>query len=146
MRISVLNGPNLNLLGTREPDVYGATTLADIEATCRAAAARCGAALEFRQTNHEGELVEWIQATRTGADGLVLNPAAYTHTSIAVRDALIASETPCIEVHLSNVHARESFRRRSMISDVALGVVCGLGAQGYVCAIDALAALVTPAR
>ncbi len=136
--IHVLNGPNLNLLGTREPGVYGAATLADVEALCAAEAERHGLALNFRQTNSEGGLVDLIQAAR-GARGLVLNAAGYTHTSVAVRDAVAAIGTPTIEVHLSNVFAREPFRHHSYLSAVVRGVICGLGPQGYALAIAALA-------
>lgn len=136
------------MLGAREPAVYGATTLSDVETLCHARAAELGAELDFRQTNHEGELVEWIQSTRTGyahaADGMILNAGAYTHTSVAIRDAISASETPCIEVHLSNIHAREAFRHTSYVSDVAVGVIVGLGPQGYLCALDAFAARLRP--
>jgi len=136
----VLNGPNLNLLGTREPAVYGAGTLADVEAACRARAEAAGFdGFEFRQTNHEGVLVDWIhEAGRRGA-GVVLNAGAYTHTSVALHDAIKGSGARVIEVHISNVHARESFRHHSFISPVAAGVIVGLGPLGYLLAIDALA-------
>ena len=138
----ILNGPNLNLLGTREPGIYGSLTLADIEANCRDKAAMLGfSAVEFRQTNHEGELVDWIQeAGRRGA-GVVMNPGAYTHTSIALHDAIKGTGVPVIEVHISNVHARESFRHRSFVSPVAAGVIVGLGPLGYTLALEALAGL-----
>ena len=142
----VLNGPNLNMLGKREPHIYGAQTLADIETLCRKRAETVGAAIEFRQSNHEGALVDWIQEAGTNADGLVINPAAYTHTSIALQDAIRASGLPTIEVHLSNIHARESFRHRSYVSPVALAVICGLGAKGYGMAIEALALHVKEAK
>lgn len=129
--ILVLNGPNLNLLGTREPATYGYETLADIAQLCADTAAECGLTLEFRQTNHEGELLEWIHAARGRCAGIVINPAAWTHTSVAIRDALVASECPVIEVHLSNVHKREPFRHHSFVSSIAVGVICGLGSQGY---------------
>lgn len=138
-RILVLNGPNLNMLGVREPETYGATTLAQIEALCRAEAAAAGLALEFRQSNHEGELVTWIQEARGAFDGIVINPAAYSHTSVAILDALKAVSLPTIEVHLSNIHAREAFRHHSYVSAVAKGVICGLGPAGYRFAILALA-------
>lgn len=136
--VHVLNGPNLNLLGTREPGVYGALTLADIEGRLRAACDRAGVELVFRQSNDEGDLVGWIQeAGRTGAP-VILNAGAYTHTSIALHDAIRGSAARVIEVHLSNVHARESFRHHSMISAVAEGVILGFGARSYELALDAL--------
>ena len=140
----VLNGPNLNLLGTREPAVYGAQTLADVEALCRTACAAHGFALDFRQSNHEGVLIDWIheagraQAAGTLA-GAVVNAGAYTHTSIALHDAIKGSGVAVIEVHISNIHAREAFRHRSYISPVARGVIVGLGVAGYALAIGALA-------
>ena len=138
--IYVLNGPNLNLLGTREPEKYGASTLADVEKLCRAAAARHRIAIEFRQSNHEGIIVDQIhEAAAKGAAGIVLNPAGYTTTSIAILDAIAAVKLPVIEVHITNIHARESFRHNSYVSKVAKGVICGLGVQGYALAIDALA-------
>jgi 3-dehydroquinate dehydratase-2 len=140
--IFVLNGPNLNLLGTREPETYGRTTLAEIEAACRARAAAFGFQLRFEQTNAEGTLVDQIQEAREAAAGIVINPAAYTHTSVAIRDALAACACPVIEVHLSNVHAREPFRHHSYVSPVAAAVIAGCGAQGYDFAIERLAALV----
>ena len=142
----ILNGPNLNLLGTREPDVYGKATLADIEKLCRDAAKKHGFEIVFRQTNVEGELVDWLHEARTKAAGVVLNAGAYTHTSIAIHDALKATTMPVVEVHLSNPFARESFRHHSYISSVAQGVICGFGAQGYVFAIDALADLLANAK
>ncbi|MDR3472034.1 MAG: type II 3-dehydroquinate dehydratase [Devosia sp.] len=138
-RILVLNGPNLNLLGVREPQTYGADTLADIEELCRAEAEAHGLELDFRQSNHEGELVTWIQQARDAAAGLVINPAAYSHTSVAIHDALRLLEVPIVEVHLSNIHARETFRHHSYVSAVATGVICGLGPMGYRFAIAALA-------
>lgn len=135
----VLNGPNLNMLGLREPEVYGRETLADLEAACRDCADRLGAALVFRQSNHEGVLVDWIQESRGAAAGIALNAGAYTHTSVALRDAIAAAETPTIEVHLSNVHAREPFRHRSLIAPVSIGVIAGLGSDGYLAALEALA-------
>ena len=136
--VHVLNGPNLNLLGTREPGIYGHATLADIEAMCREAGDRLGLAIEFRQTNHEGTLVEHVHAARDAA-GIVINPAGYTTTSIALLDALKAVGVPTIEVHLSNIHQREPFRHASYVSKVAFGVLCGFGPSGYVMALDALA-------
>src|SRR5271156_2114874 len=140
--VFVLNGPNLNLLGVREPSVYGHDTLADIEARCAARAAALGLEIDFRQTNHEGQLVDWIQEARESADGIILNAGALTHTSVAVLDALLAAELPVIEVHLSNIFRRESFRHHSYVSLAATGVICGLGAQGYERALDALANMI----
>jgi 3-dehydroquinate dehydratase-2 len=138
-RVLILNGPNLNMLGIREPKTYGSQTLADIEAMCRAEAKRLKLTLEFKQTNREGELCEWIQAAYGKIDGIIINPAGYSHTSVAIRDALSAVAIPTIEVHLSNIHAREEFRHFSYISAVATGVICGLGAAGYRLALEALA-------
>lgn len=140
--ILVLNGPNLNLLGTREPDVYGTQTLADIEGACRERADALGVGIVFRQTNHEGELVDWIQQARGQADAIVINPAALTHTSVAVFDALTAVGLPAVEVHLSNIFKREPWRHHSYVSPAAVGVVCGLGGTGYVLAIEALARII----
>ena len=141
--VYVLNGPNLNLLGSREPEIYGRATLADAEKLCRATAKRHGLAIEFRQSNHEGELIDWIQEARAEkAAGLVINPAGYGHTSVAILDALAALEAPVIEVHVSNIHARESFRRRTYVSQVARAVLCGFGIHGYALAIDGLAAMI----
>jgi 3-dehydroquinate dehydratase-2 len=142
--VLVLNGPNLNLLGTREPAVYGSATLADVEALCRDEAARHGLAVEARQSNHEGELVDWLQeAGRRHAAGdvagVVLNAGAYTHTSVALRDAVAGTGVPVVEVHVSNVHAREDFRQHSYLSAVAAGVIVGFGVDGYALAITALA-------
>ena len=137
--IFVLNGPNLNMLGLRETTVYGEDTLADIESRLQAAAGPLNLTIDFRQSNSEGELVGWIQDARDAASGLILNAAAYTHTSVALLDAVRAAELPTIEVHLSNVFQRENFRHRSYISQAATGVICGLGATGYVLALQALA-------
>jgi 3-dehydroquinate dehydratase II len=138
----VINGPNLNLLGTREPEKYGRSTLADVEALCRAAAARHGLTLEFRQSNHEGDIVDWFhEAARAGAVGVVINPAAYTHTSVAIFDAIHGTSLPTIEVHITNIHAREPWRQHSYVSLAAKGVICGFGIAGYGLAIDGLAAL-----
>lgn len=139
MRILILNGPNLNMLGTREPEVYGSQTLDDIETLCAAHASSLGSELDFRQSNHEGELVDWIQETREKHDGLIINAGAFTHTSVALHDALMAIDKPIIEVHLSNVFQREEFRHHSYISKPAKGVLCGFGSQGYVMALDAMA-------
>lgn len=145
MRILYLNGPNLNLLGTREPGIYGRQTLADIEARVRTEAQSLGATVEFRQSNHEGELVGWIQQAVSQFDVVVLNAAAYTHTSIALRDAIAGSGIPTIEIHLSNVHARESFRHHSMIAPVCRGVIAGFGPESYLLAIRAAVTL-TPTQ
>lgn len=140
-RILVLNGPNLNLLGTREPSIYGGDTLKDVEQLCIEAGRAIGATIDFRQSNIEGELVSWIQDARLTADGIIINPAAYSHTSIAIPDAMKAVGLPVIEVHLTNIHQRESFRHQSYVSYVAQGVICGLGPIGYRLAIDALAGM-----
>ena len=140
--IFVLNGPNLNLLGKREPEIYGRATLREIETMAKARARTHGLSLIFRQSNHEGELVDWLQEARTGASGVLLNAAAYTHTSVALHDVLKMLDKPLIEVHLSNPFKREGFRHHSLVSASADGVICGLGAQGYLFGIDALAALI----
>jgi 3-dehydroquinate dehydratase-2 len=137
MKILFLNGPNLNLLGQREPEVYGRTTLSDIEARVRERAAKLGASIEFYQSNLEGELVAWIQQAKGKFDAIVLNAAAYTHTSIALRDAISAVGIPTIEIHLSNVHAREEFRHKSLIAPVCRGQITGFGANSYVLAVEA---------
>jgi 3-dehydroquinate dehydratase II len=140
--IYIINGPNLNLLGTREPETYGRATLADIEKLCAESAKRHGYIIEFRQSNREGELVDWIQeAGKNKAAGIVINAAGYTSTSIAILDALLAVKLPTVEVHISNIHARESFRHHSYISKAARAVICGFGAAGYSLAIDGLASL-----
>ena len=139
--IHVLNGPNLNLLGTREPGVYGRATLADIERDLSGRAQKAGAALTFRQSNHEGELVTWIQEAGAAGAGVILNAGAYTHTSVALRDAIAGSAATTVEVHLSNVHAREHFRHRSHISAVCVGVIAGFGPASYALALDALVPL-----
>jgi 3-dehydroquinate dehydratase-2 len=139
--IYVLNGPNLNLLGTREPETYGHATLADVEKLCREAASRHGIAVEFRQSNHEGELVDLIhEAGAKKAAGVVINAGAYTHTSIALHDALMAVKVPTVEVHISNVYARENFRHHSFIAKAAFASLCGFGIEGYGLAIAGLAA------
>lgn len=138
--ILILNGPNLNLLGQRQPDVYGATTLADIEALCRDKAKALGIAMDFRQDNSEGALIDAIHAARGTHDGIILNAGAYTHTSIALMDALLSVGLPAIELHLSNIHAREPFRHESFIARAAIGVICGFGAKGYELALEAMTA------
>jgi 3-dehydroquinate dehydratase-2 len=138
MRISVLNGPNLNLLGQREPEVYGRTTLSEIEAMVREAARGQGAEIDWFQTNHEGALVDAVQALKGRADGALINAAALTHSSLALRDALLAVQVPFVELHLSNIFAREPARRHSMIADLALGMVTGFGPQSYLLALQAL--------
>ncbi|KAE9380090.1 putative catabolic 3-dehydroquinase [Stipitochalara longipes BDJ] len=136
-KILLLNGPNLNLLGTREPQIYGSETLSDIESRATAQATASGATLSFFQTNHEGALVDRIQAARTeGIDAIVINPAAFTHYSIALRDALLAVNIPFVEIHISNIHAREEWRNKSWLSDKAIAVICGLGTFGYKAAIE----------
>jgi 3-dehydroquinate dehydratase-2 len=139
--VAVLNGPNLNMLGLRQPEIYGAATLGDVEALCAEAAETLGLAIDFRQSNVEGELVTWVQECRGRADGIVINPAAYTHTSVALMDALLVAELPVIEVHISNIHRREGFRHHSYVSAVAVGVIAGLGVRGYALALQAMAAL-----
>jgi 3-dehydroquinate dehydratase II len=140
--VFILNGPNLNLLGVRDPAIYGLDSLADIEARCLARAAALDLQVDFRQSNHEGQLVDWIQEARESADGIVLNAGALTHTSVAILDALQASDLPVVEVHLSNIFRRERFRHHSYVSLAATGVICGLGAQGYELALDAIANLI----
>jgi 3-dehydroquinate dehydratase II len=144
MKVLFLNGPNLNLLGHREPDVYGRTTLADVEARVRGRAETLGANIDFRQSNHEGELVQWIQEAKGVVDAIVINAAAYTHTSIAIRDAISAVGIPTIEIHLSNVHAREEFRHRSKIAAVCKGVISGFGPISYVLGLEAAVNLNAP--
>ena len=140
--IAVLNGPNLNMLGVREPEKYGTATLDDVEALCAEVADELGLAIDFRQTNSEGELVTWVQECRGRAAGIIMNPAGYTTTSIAVMDALLAVGVPVIEVHITNIHRREEFRHHSFISKAATGVICGLGVEGYALAIRAMAGLI----
>ena len=145
--VYVLNGPNLNLLGTREPKTYGRATLRDIEKLCREAGKRHKFELEFRQSNHEGEIVDLIhEAAANNATGIIINAGGYTHTSVAIRDAVAAVEMPVIEVHISNIFARESFRHHSHIAPVAKASLCGFGVGGYALAIDGLAALIGPRR
>ncbi len=140
-KILVLNGPNLNALGRREPAVYGSVTLADIESGCQKAARDAGYALDFRQSNSEGELVGWIQEAMENTAAVIINAAAYSHTSVAIHDALRLLDIPVVEVHLSNIYQREAFRHHSHVSAVAQGVICGFGAHGYVLAIEAVARL-----
>jgi len=140
--IYVLNGPNLNMLGQREPSVYGAETLPEIERLCRAKAAELGLTVDFRQSNIEGELVSWVQEARSKAAGIALNAGAYTHTSVAIHDALRAADVPAVEVHLSNVYKREAFRHHSFIAAAVNGVICGFGSHSYVLALEALASLI----
>jgi 3-dehydroquinate dehydratase II len=140
--IYVLNGPNLNLLGMREPQIYGRATLKDVEKLCRRTAAAHAMAVEFRQSNHEGEIVEWIhEAGAKKAVGIVLNPAGFTHTSVAIHDAIKAVRVPVIETHISNIHAREPWRRHSYVSFAAKAVICGFGIHGYALAIEGIAAM-----
>ena len=144
--ILVLNGPNLNLLGSREPHIYGHATLAEIEAACRRRAEAHGATVEFRQSNGEGELVDWVQAAKGKFDALIVNAGAYTHTSVALLDALLACGLPVIEVHLSNIHRREAFREISYVSKAAAGIVMGLGGKGYELALEAALHLIASAK
>lgn len=141
-KILILNGPNLNLLGSREPEVYGRETLADIEEDCGRQAEALALEIDFRQSNNEGDCVNWVQEAAVGWSGIIINPAAYTHTSVAIMDALKMVSCPVIEVHLSNIFARESFRHHSYVSPVANGVICGFGGLGYRLALDAMAQLV----
>ena len=145
-KILILNGPNLNMLGTRQPEVYGHTTLAEIEAMCQARALERGFAADCRQSNSEGEMVTWIQGARGTCAGILINPGAYSHTSVAILDALLTVELPVVEVHLSNIHQREAFRHHSYVSSAAQGVICGFGATGYLMAIDGLADLIGNAK
>jgi len=138
VRVAVLNGPNLNLLGSREPELYGRERLEDLERAVRERAAELGVEIEWRQTNHEGEFVDLVQSLPTTADGAVVNAAALTHTSLAIRDAFLAVRVPFVEVHLSNIFAREEERRHSLLADLAVGIVAGFGSQGYVWALEAL--------
>ena len=140
--IFILNGPNLNLLGVREPEIYGSTTLPDVEVQCRDQAGSHGLSIDFRQTNREYELVDWIQEAREAASGIIINHAAYTHTSVAILDALNSFDPPVIELHISNPHKREEFRHKSYVTLAATGLICGLGVRGYPLAVDAMAALI----
>ncbi|MEK1888581.1 MAG: type II 3-dehydroquinate dehydratase [Phyllobacterium sp.] len=144
-RVLVLNGPNLNLLGKRQPEIYGTETLDDVEAECRRVAEELGLTLEFRQSNAEHELIGWLHSARETVAGIVINPAAFSHTSVAIMDALAACPCPIIEVHISNIHRREAFRHHSYVSQVASGVICGCGTQGYALALFRLAALLEKA-
>jgi 3-dehydroquinate dehydratase-2 len=137
-RLMILNGPNLNLLGVREPHIYGTTTLAQVQESCEAHAKSLGLTLSFHQSNHEGEIVDWIQQARQSADAIIINPAAYSFTSIAIVDAIKAFEGPVMEVHISNIHARDEHHRHSKISHAATAVICGLGPYGYIAAMNAV--------
>ena len=145
-KILILHGPNLNLLGQREPDIYGRTTLADIEATCREEAARLGVEVDCRQSNSEGELVSWVQQVAGRFAGVILNAGAYSHTSIALLDAARSLNEPLIEVHLSNIYQRETFRQHSYVSLAAKGIICGFGSRGYLMALGALVAMLEDAH
>ncbi|GAA4758105.1 type II 3-dehydroquinate dehydratase [Citricoccus nitrophenolicus] len=140
--VFVLNGPNLNLLGQREPEKYGTATLADVQALCEETATGLGLAVDFRQSNHEGTLIDWIQEARGSGSGIILNPAGYTTTSIAIMDALLAADLPVIEVHITNIHRREEFRHHSYVSKVAEAVIAGAGTHGYRLALEHMARLV----
>ena len=139
--VAVLNGPNMNMLGLRQPALYGSATLDDVEALCAETAEQLGLAIDFRQSNSEGELISWVQECRGRAAGIVINPAGYTTTSIALMDALLASDLPVVEVHITNIHRREAFRQHSYVSKVAVGVICGFGIHGYALAMTAMADL-----
>lgn len=140
--IFLLNGPNLNALGKREPGIYGGQTLADIEAMCKAEASSLGFEVDFRQSNHEGVLVDWLHEAGDKAAGVAINPGAYGHTSIAMHDAIRAISVPVVELHLSNIHARETFRHKSMIAPAVKGVICGFGAHSYILALKALKSII----
>ena len=145
--VYVLNGPNLNLLGTREPGIYGSATLKDVEAICREAGKTHGFDIEFRQSNIEGEIVGWFhEAAQKGAAGVVINPAGYTTTSVAILDAILGTKLPTVEIHISNIHAREEFRHHSYVSKGAKAVICGFGVTGYALAIAGLAKLIEPSK
>lgn len=144
--VLILNGPNLNMLGLRQPEIYGRETLADVEALCQARGQALGLAVDFRQSNSEGELITWVQEARTKADGLIVNAGGYSHTSIALMDALLACDKPVIEVHISNIFRRDQFRHHSYVSLAARGVICGLGPKGYTLALEAMAELVQQGR
>ena len=144
--IAILNGPNMNMLGLRQPDLYGTATLDDVEQLCAETGERLGLAIDFRQSNIEGELVSWVQECRGRAAGIIINPAGYTTTSVALMDALLATDLPVIEVHVTNIHRREEFRQHSFVSKAAVGVICGLGIQGYALALTALALMLEEAE
>jgi 3-dehydroquinate dehydratase-2 len=144
--VLILNGPNLNMLGLRQPEIYGRDTLADVEMLCQAHGKALGLAVDFRQSNSEGELITWVQEARTKADGLIVNAGGYSHTSIALMDALLACDKPVIEVHISNIFRRDQFRHHSYVSLAARGVICGLGPKGYALALEAMAELVQQGR
>lgn len=141
--VLILNGPNLNMLGVREPQIYGSLTLDDVETMCQEHSRRLGLAVDFRQSNHEGELVTWIQQARSENDGIIINAGAYSHTSLAILDALILAELPVVEVHLSNIFKREPFRHHSHVTSVARGMICGFGPHGYVLGLDAMAQILS---
>ncbi len=143
--VAVLNGPNMNMLGLRQPELYGAATLDDVEQLCAETADNLDLAIDFRQSNLEGELISWVQESRTRAQGIVINPAGYTTTSIALMDALLAVDLPVIEVHITNIHRREEFRQHSYVSKAAVGVIAGLGVRGYALALQAMAGLLEDA-
>ncbi len=145
-RVLFLNGPNLNLLGQRETGIYGETTLAAIEAMVRERAMAAGAEVDFRQSNHEGELVTWIQQAKGAFEAIVINAAAYTHTSLAIRDAIAAVGTPTVEIHLSNIHSREEFRHKSVIAPVCRGQICGFGMNSYLLGLDSALTLIGPSK
>ncbi len=144
--ILIINGPNLNMLGTREPEIYGSETLKDVQKKCEKAAKELSVACDFRQSNSEGEIVSWIQEAIKTHRGIIINAGAYTHTSVAIRDALLGFSKPIIEVHISNIFKREEFRHHSYISDVAAGMICGLGTNGYILAIEAMKEIITNER
>lgn len=138
-KILIINGPNLNMLGTREPEIYGSDTMADVEENCKAVAERVGAEITFYQSNYEGEIISYIQQARERFDGVIINPGGYTHSSVAIYDALNLIDIPKVEIHISNIHGREEFRQKSLISPIMDGVICGFGVKGYELAIRAIA-------
>jgi 3-dehydroquinate dehydratase-2 len=143
IKILIINGPNLNLLGSREPEIYGSTTLSDVKRLCEKEASLIGVDIDFRQSNNEGEIVDWIHQARTDYGAIIINAGAYTHTSIAIRDALLGVDIPIIEVHISNIYKREKFRHHSYISDIARGMICGLGTHGYILALKAVKEIIS---